>query len=199
MAIDKKVIFNGVSQMQFVGNQKGLIDVFGVYLTSGSSTMYNNLSFELIRKLDPALIAEAETILTNAARVCGYNTFYGIQNSVEWEGLIAPMVDNDTDRLIASVEICNALGWARWELVDVVPGKKAVFRAHKGYEAELYVKKYGPSKRSVCYMMQGVASALNDLSYGGEYPSGIYAFETVETMCRAKGDPYCEFVTTRVE
>ncbi len=199
MAVNKNIIVNGVSQMNFNGNERGLMEVFGVYLTSGTSSFYNNLSYRLIRSLDKSLIEETEILLVNAAKVCGYNTFHGIQTSVEWEGLIQPMVENATDKLLASVEICNALGWVKWEIVDINPGKKAVFRAYSGYEAELYMKEYGNSKRPVCYMLQGVASTLNDLSFGDTYPSGIYTFDTVETKCRAKGDSYCEFVTTRNE
>jgi len=197
VAIQKNIIIQGVSKLEVTGNERGLIEVFGVYLTSGTSSFYNRLSFDFLRNMDKNVIEEAELILVNAARVCGYNTFYGIQNSIEWEGLIQPMVQNDTDRLLASVEVCNALGWVNWEVIDIQPGRSATFRAKKGYEAELYRKDYGLSKRPVCFMLQGVASALNDLSFGGEYPSGIYTFDTVETKCRAKGDEYCEFVATR--
>jgi len=197
MAIDEKKIVEGVSQLEVTGNEQGLIPAFGVYLTNGTATFYNRINYEFERTLGASFHRETRLILINAAWVCGYNTFRGIQTSVEWEGLIKPMVENETDKLYASVAVCNALGWAKWKITDITPGQRSVIRADEGYEAELFKVQYGKADHPVCYMLCAVASALNDLSYGTEYPTGIYTFDTVETKCRAMGDPYCEFVTTR--
>ncbi len=197
MAVNKQVIYEGVSGMPFSGNEHGLMDVFGVFLSSGSAEFYNALSFKYLKKLPRSFRSEGEKILTNAAWVCGYNTFRGIQTSAEWDGLIAPMVENSTDQLIASIEVCNALGWVKWQLTDVDPGRRAVVEAEKGYEAELFLRDYGKSASPVCYMLQGVVSALCDLSYGKEYPEGIYTFDTKETACRGAGAAKCVFIAER--
>lgn len=197
MSIDENAIIEGVSQLQVQGDENGLIPAFNVLLTNGTASFYNRLSFEFERKMGKKLLLETEKILINAAWVCGYNTFNGIQTSQEWKGLIAPMVENATDKLYASIAVCNALGWTKWKITDIDPGKRTVIRADEGYEAELYKNEYGKSNHSVCYMLRAVASALNDLSFGTVYPTGIYTFDTIETKCRAKGDAYCEFVSTK--
>jgi hypothetical protein len=193
MAIDEQTIIDGVSSLEVAGNQQGLIPAFGVYLTSATATFYNRLSYEFANKLGNNLREEAQMVLMNAAWVCGYNTFRGIQTSVEWKGLIEPMISNPTDKLHASIAVCNALGWCKWKIIDVIPGKSCKIRAEEGYEAELFLKTYGKSSHPVCYMLCAVISALMDLSYGTEYPTGIYTFHTIETKCRSMGDDCCEF------
>lgn len=195
MAIDEKMIIDNVSKMEIFGNENGLIPAFGVYLTNVSTTFYNKLSYEFIRTIGNEYSEEAKKILINIAWVCGYNTFHGIQTSVQWKNLIEPMVSNPADKLLASIALSNALGWAKLKVIEIVPGKSCKIRAEEGYEAEYYLETYGKSKEPVCFTLSGVFSALMDLSYGSEYPTGIYTFETVETKCRAKGDNFCEFET----
>lgn len=196
MAIDEAKIIEGVSQLEVTGNEQGLIPAFGVYLTSTTGSLYNKLSYVFEKKMGRDLLKETEKILINAAWICGYNTFHGIQTSMEWNGLIQPMVENPSDKFRASVAVANALGWCKWKVTDLQPGKSAVIHAEEGYEAELYRAEYGKSDHPVCYMLRAVTSALMDLSYGTEYPTGIYTFHTEETKCRAMGDPYCEFKIT---
>jgi len=196
MAVNEQIIIDGVSQLEVVGNENGLIPVFGVYLNNGMASFFNSLSFEFEKALGSGYHAETEKILINCAHVCAYNTFYGIQNSMEWKGLIQPMINSAEDMVIASVAVCNALGWTKWSVASITP-KQAVFVAEKGYEAELYLEKYGLSKHAVCYMLCGVASGLMDLAFGEAYPDGMYSYETKEQNCRAMGSSTCEFITKR--
>ena len=40
-------------------------------------------------------------------------------------------------------------------------------------------------------------AAFMDLIYGVAYPDGCFDFTAEEPLCRAKGDPYCEFVARK--
>lgn len=196
MTVNQSIIIDGVSQLEVVGNEKGLIPAFNVYLTNGMATFFNALSYEFEKTLGKGFQKETREILVNCAHVCAYNTFYGIQTSMEWDGLIKPMIENREDIVKASVAVCNALGWTSWQVTKLTPDE-AIFRAEKGYEAELYRKEYGKADHPVCYMLCGVASGIMDLAYGEEYPDGMYSFQTEEIDCRAMDSSYCEFVTTR--
>lgn len=200
MAIDEKTIIDAVSQMQIAGDEQGLIPIFGVYLANMYIDYYNDLSFGLEREMEPqGLQPVVAELLIDSALQCGYNTFYGITTSVEWEGLIQPMVETREDVIHGIVAVTNTLGWGRVEVAELVPAEKLTLHILTGYEAEGYQAKYGKANTGKCYMWVGVASAWMDIVYGEPYPNGIYAFEAKEIKCRAMGDPHCEITATRVK
>jgi hypothetical protein len=200
MAINEKAIVDALSKMAIVGNEEGLIPAFGVYLTNMYTDYYNDLSFELEREMQSAGLAPVVgTLLIDAALQCGYNTFHGISTSAEWKALIEPMIEKREDILYGMAAVTNALGWGRVSIVEIVPNEKLVIQMPKNYESEGYLQKYGRAESGKCYMWAGVASAWMDLVYGKPYPDGMYTFEAKEVKCRAKGDPYCEVVATRVK
>ncbi len=197
MAVDKKTIIDGVSQLDVHGNEKGLIPAFGVYLTNSPAHFFNRLSFNFERSFPEDAYTISRELLVNAAWQCGYHTFHGIQTSVEWESLIAPMVQNADDKLYASAAVAQALGWVKWDIVELQSGVRAVFEATAGYEAELYIEEYHKSHHPISYMILGVAGALMDLSYGDYYPAGIFTFKSEQTQCTAMGDAVSRIIVTR--
>ncbi len=138
-------------------------------------------------------------LLIDSALQCGYNTFYGITTSPEWEALIQPMVEAREDIIHGIVAVTNTLGWGRVEVVELLPAEKLTLKLYTGYEAEGYSAKYGRANTGKCYMWTGVAGAWMDIVYGEPYPKGIYSFEAKETRCRAMGDPCCEITAARVK
>ena len=180
-----------------IRESKGIIPLFGVYLSLFSVNYYNRLSFDFEIKMGQQREAEAKTLLIEAAQECGYATFHGIRDSWEWEQVVAPMVENKVDQIFGFVAVAVAFGWGDLAVEEVVAGKKLVLRASDSYEARGYLERYGQAKSEKCYMLQGVAAAFMDLVYGGDYPDGCFAFATQEPRCRVKGDSYCEFVARR--
>ena len=197
MAIDVSKIIHAVMEGSKLRESKGIIPLFGVYLSLFSVNYYNQLSFDFEIKMGPAREAEAQALLIEAAQECGYATFQGIRNSWEWEQVVAPMIESKEDQISGFAAVAVAFGWGDLEISQLVPGEKLIIRASDSYEASGYLKQHGLAKSEKCYMLRGVTGAFMDLIYGGDYPEGIYAFSAVETSCRAKGDARCEFIARK--
>ena len=198
--IDEPTIIKAVQGLGLMGNDEGLIPAFGVYLANCYSEYYNDLSFglvdEIVKATAPDMKVEAINLLKHAALACGVNTLGGILGSAEWEAIIEPMVETDRDKVLGLVAVTNALGWGFWELIELEPGKSAVFHAKHPYEANGYKAKYGQSPDGTCYMLQGVAAAIMELIFPREGREEYYHYEAIEPQCIAKGDPYCVFVVS---
>jgi len=175
-------------------DEKGIIPLFGVYLSLSFVGYYNQLTFSYLEKMGKKREAEAATLLIRAAQECAYATFNGILDSWEWGEIVQPMMENKEDQIFGFAAVSTAAGWGDMEVKDVVPGKKLIIRVKGSYEANGYLTQYGLADTGKCYMLRGVASAFMDLLYGDDYPDGCFTFLAQEPFCQAKGDPYCEFV-----
>ncbi len=197
MAIDVSKIIHAVMEGSKIRESKGIIPLFGVYLSLFSVYYYNRLSFNFEIKMGKPREAEAKALLIKAAQECGYATFQGIRDSWEWQQVVAPMVESKEDQILGFVAVAVAFGWGDLAVEELVPGEKLVIRANDSYEARGYLEQYGPAKSEKCYMLRGVAGAFMDLIYGSDYPDGLYAFSAIENCCRAKGDTCCEFIARK--
>ena len=197
MAIDVTKIIHAVMEGSKIRESKGIIPLFGVYLSLFSVDYYNRLSFDFEIKMGKQREIEAKTLLIEAAQECGYATFQGVRNSWEWEQVIAPMIENKEDQILGFAAVAVAFGWGDLVVEELIPGEKLIIRVSDSYEARGYLEQHGPAKSEKCYMLRGVAGAFMDLIYGGDYPEGLYGFSAAETLCRAKGDAYCEFIARK--
>ena len=197
MAIDVSKIIHAVMEGSKLRESKGIIPLFGVYLSLFSVNYYNRLSFDFETKMGKAREAEAQALLIEAAQECGYATFQGIRNSWEWGQVVAPMIENKEDQILGFVAVAVAFGWGDLEVEQLVPKEKLVMRASDSYEARGYLEQHGLAQSEKCYMLRGVTGAFMDLIYGDDYPEGLYAFSAAETSCRAKGDTCCEFIARK--
>ena len=197
MAIDGTKITHAVMEGSRIRESKGIIPLFGVYLSLFSTHYYNQLSFDFEKRMGPRRQEESKSLLISAAHECGYATFEGIRNSPEWEQVVAPMIESKEDEIRGFAAVAVAFGWGDLEIVEIIPDEKLRIRVNDSYEARGYLEKYGRAKSEKCYMLRGVAAAFMDLSYAGDYPDGYSTFVAEEPMCRAKGDPYCEFIATK--
>ncbi|NNG01487.1 MAG: hypothetical protein HKM93_19020 [Desulfobacteraceae bacterium] len=197
MAIDGSKIVHAVMEGSRIRESKGIIPLFGVYLSIISVSYYNRLSFDLEKLMGPQRSAEAQQLLVHAAQECGYATFQGIRNSWEWAEIVAPMIETTEDQIKGFTAVAVAFGWGDLEVVDIIPRERLVIRVTDSYEARGYHAEYGTAPAGKCYMLRGVTGAFMDLLYGGDYPDGCLSFSAEETHCRAKGDPYCEFIATK--
>ena len=194
MAIDGAKIIHAVMEGSRIKEEKGIIPLFGVYLSLSFVQYYDKLSLDFARTMGKDREKEAERLLIAAAQECGYATFQGIRTSWEWEELVEPMIEKKEDQIHGFIAVASAFGWGDLEVRELVPGEKLLIRARDSYEAVGYLQRNGQASSGKCFMLRGVAGSFMDLLYGPDYPHGCFAFTAEETHCRAKGDPYCEFV-----
>lgn len=197
MAVDASKIIQAVMEGSRIRDAKGIIPLFGVYLSLFFVPYYNRLSFEFEKKMKEQNDTRAEKLLVEAAQECGYATFQGISNSWEWEEIIEPMIDTRADRIYGFTAVAEGFGWGDMKVAELVPGEKLIVKVSDSYEASGFMDDHGSSDSGKCYMLRGVTAAFMDLLYGDNYPEGLFTFSARETLCRAKGDPYCEFVAQK--
>lgn len=195
MAIDGSKIIHAVMEGSQIRESKGIIPLFGVYLSLFPVQYYNTLSFDFEQKLGKD--NRAKTLLIEAAQECGYATFQGIRNSWEWEEIVTPMIEKKEDQISGFAAVAVAFGWGDLEVKEILPEKKLRIRVRDSYEAAGYLERYGAATSGKCYMLRGVTAAFMALIYGADYPDGCFDFTAEEPLCRAKGDPYCEFVARK--
>jgi len=197
MGFEGSKIIHAVMEGSLIRDAKGIIPLFGVYLSLFFVEYYNRLSFDFETRMGVERQAESETLLIEAAHECGYATFHGIRNSREWEELVVPMIEEKEDQLLSFAAVAVAFGWGGLEVMELVPDEKLVMQVSDSYEATGYLQHYGPANSGKCYMLRGVTAAFMDLLYGEDYPDGLFTFSAEESLCRAKGDPSCEFIAKR--
>jgi predicted hydrocarbon binding protein len=197
LAIDGRKILHAVMEGSRIRDAKGIIPLFGVYLSLFSVQYYNKLSFDFEKRMGKRKEKEAEALLIEAAQECGYATFQGIRNSWEWEEIVTPMIESREDQVFGFAAVTFAFGWGDMEVKELIPDEKLLIQVSDSYEATGYMQLHGPANSGKCYMLRGVAAAFMGLLYGEDYPDGCFDFSAEEPLCRAKGDSYCEFVARR--
>ncbi|MFP4499109.1 MAG: hypothetical protein ACLFQV_12945 [Vulcanimicrobiota bacterium] len=198
MAINRKQIIENMSKIEVVGNEDGLIPAFNVFVNQLPTDFWNSFGEKMTRRIKPELLEPAEYLLYNAAHECGYHTGYGIITSEEWKAVVAPMIEKvPEDVLRGAFAVFTAWGWAKAEIIELVPGERMVVRAYDYYESD--VVKYGRTDKMSAYMIRGVCAGFMDLAYGREYPDGLDTFKCVQVKGIEAGDDYGEFVVTKVQ
>jgi hypothetical protein len=197
MAIDRKKIIQEMSKVSVIGNEEGMIPAFNVFVQQLPAEFWNGFARRIINYVPEDLVESAEALLVNAARECGYHTGYGIITSDEWNKVVKPMVEKEPEDILhGAYAVFTAWGWAKSEIVELVPKEKMVVRAYDYYESDIMV--YGNASRPCAYMIQGVSAAFMDIAYGDKpYPDGMGTFECEQTKGIELGDDYGEFVVTR--
>jgi len=215
--INYDAIRDALVSMPIEGNNNdGLIDAFGVLLTRMYANYYCLISYRFLKKMeaevgeDGAVIAKE--LLIEAAHICAFNTFGGIMESAEWQGLIKPMIINREDWVHGIIACVNALGWGFWQITELIPYEKLVIRIESGYEANSFLKMYGNSVYPISFLATGGTAGIMNLIYNGditihpelspEYYIEMFksegAFSAIQTKCRAMGDEYDEFTATKI-
>lgn len=197
MAIDGNKIIQAVMIGNRIREEKGIIPIFGVYLSLFFVQYYNRLSFDFEKRLGKHRQAEAAAYLIQASQECGYATFHGLLNSWEWEKLVQPMIERKEDNLFGFTSVALAAGWGDLEVKELVPNERLVIQVKESYESTGYLQTHGLAETGKCFMLCGVTAAFMDILYGDNYPDGCQTFLTEEPLCRAKGDHLCEFLVQK--
>lgn len=212
--VDYEGILAAVSGLPLVGNARGEIPAFGVMLTRHYANYYNLVSFELLRRVVADYGDEGRAAVTGplveAGRVCAFNTFGGIMTSTEWNALIRPRLRTREDWVHGIVAVANALGWGRWQVVEVSEDEGR-FVIHDDYESVGYLAAYGRADGPVSFLAEGGVSGVMSLVYDADiasaptldpaFYSSIFrrdrAYRARTVASRALGDEVTEFVVTR--
>ena len=198
MAIDRKKIIEALSKVKVYGNEEGLIPAYNVLLTLLPTDFWNTFADKIVHTVTPDLVEAAHHLLYVAANECGYHTGYGIITSEEWKAVVEPMIEKvPEDILHGAFAVFTAWGWAKAEIVELVPAERMVVRAYDYYESD--VVKYGKSHIFTAPMIEGVCAAFMDLAYGEPYPNGLGTFTCKQIKGIECGDDYGEFLVTRVK
>jgi len=200
--INRNAIIENMAKVaeQVIGNDEGLIPAFNVFVQQLPGDFWNSFADRLTHKVPDDMLDAAEWLLVNAAHECGYHTGYGIITSDEWKAIVEPMIEKPPEDILhGAFAVFTAWGWAKAEIVDLVPGEKMTVRAYDYYESD--VVSYGVSKRPAAFMVRGVCGAFMDLAYGGDYDptgkTGMGTFQCQQVKGIECGDDYGEFVVTR--
>lgn len=201
MSIDRQKAIADLAQIQVRGDENGLIPAFGVLVNQLPANFWNAFSTKILDAAGPDLYEAAAGLLENAAGECGYHTGWGIINSEEFKAVVGPMIAEETaleDTLEGAYAVFTAFGWAKTEIVELIPGEKMVVRAYDYYESDVK-DSYHPTQ-PFGFMIRGVSRAFMDLAYGRKpYPDGNGTFQCEQTKAIELGDEYGEFVVTRAE
>lgn len=194
--VDEQAIIDAVVALPIEGNEDGLIPAFGVYLANTPAAFYNLVAIKYVEAMEKTGQRRTATrLLTAAGEACAMNTFRGIMDSPEWEGLIAPMVSSTEDTMVALVALSNAFGWGNWSLTELEPADSATFVSYNGYEALGYLSARPQTTDPVCFMLQGVSAGMMELVYGeGSYSERLGTYLAEESHCIATANGCCEFL-----
>lgn len=145
------------------GDERGLVEAFGVYVTMHLGNYYNETAFEAMRATEadsPRLLSLAESLFREAGHVCVFNTFSNILLSPEWEAINGMLVADPMRIIIGCLAIARGLGFGRWALQEYVPGERLIISTSSNYEAPFWVARYGYSERPRSFVFLGAALAM---------------------------------------
>ena len=219
MAIDEDAVIEGVQQLGLEGGENGLILEFGVALTYGFADYYAALEYEAERLFqteasDEFVLQAARELFIEAGHICGFNTLGGIMKSEAWDAVVMPMIESREDWIRGIIAVINALGWGRYEILELIPEEKLVVEVKNSYECRYYLEHYGSNADSAkCYLSLGVLSSIMNLIYEGnilekpELTETFYhqlfkenkKFIAHSLSCRAKGDNVCTIEVSKIQ
>ena len=195
------------------GDERGLVQAFGVYVTAHLTCYYNRLTYDTldaVARSAPQSVPVVEDLFRESAHVCVFNTFGGILLSPEWEGLVAPLEGNPEEIVTGCMAIGRALGFGQWVLQDFVPNERLVMRTPSSYESVYTLHRRGVAERAIEYFSQGATLAIAQLAHRVPWSarpaldSKLYAelfrghlpWKIEQTRSLAMGHDYSEIVAT---
>ena len=197
------------------GDERGLVQAFGVFVTLHLAGYYNRISFDAVDHVQqraPQSVGVLEDLLRESGHVCVFNTFGGILLSPEWEALVGAPPDDPAQIVAFCMGIGRALGFGRWTVAEFEPERRFVLRTPSSYESTYYRTRKGIATRPVEYFLQGAALATAQLAhrvhwskrpqltpeYYQQLFKGGVPWKAEQTHAIVCGQPVSEVVVTRV-
>ena len=196
------------------GDQRGLVQGFGIFITRHLSGYYDRTAYDTIHFIEknaPQATSAVEGLFGESGHVCVFNTFGNLLLSPEWEGLVGPVSGRPEEIVTSCTAIARALGFGHWTVQEFQPGERLVMRSTSNYEFPFYLETYGQSDKPRCYFFANAARAIMQLAHRVDWPSKPTLTEELylslfkqglgwnveETSCCSKGDSVCEVVVTK--
>jgi hypothetical protein len=153
------------------GDERGLMEMFGVYVTLHLASYYNQISCDARQHMEennPQLLEVFGDLLRESGHVCVFNTFGGILVSPEWEGMVGKPSGDPEQILVGCCAIARALGFGHW-CPGELDGSKWSLRTPSSYEACYSLTRHGEKPSSCEYFFQGAALAIMQLAHNVDW------------------------------
>ena len=197
------------------GDERGLVEAFGVFVTMHLSGYYNGISYEALKKCqdNPALLDALGELLRESGHVCVFNTFGGMLLSPEWEGLVGKPRANPEELIAYLTAIGRALGFGKWCVKEFVANERFVLETSSTYE-NAYCHKYcKETVQASEYFVQGAALAFMVLIHKLDWNNSIeltpelydslfkggLGWQVEQTRALSTGDNLTEVTVTRIQ
>jgi len=197
------------------GDERGLVQAFGVFVSMHLSNYYNETVFEVIHHIEreqPRSADVAEALFREAGQVCVFHTFGNILLSPEWEGMVGSPSGSPAEILVNSCAIARGLGFGHWTIHEYAPERQFVLRTPSNYEAPFYLRRYGRSDKARCCFLQGSALAMMVLAHRVKWAEnprltqdfyislfrGRIPWRVRQPLCPTRGDSMTEIVVSPV-
>lgn len=194
------------------GDERGLVQAFGVLVTNHPADYYNHLSnrmLDITHREKPQTLEVARSLLQESGQVCGFHTFGGIMSSPEWEALVGAPKD-PLDVVVGGLAIARALGFGRWSLEAYEPNERLVVTSSGTYESVHNRVCIEQTRWPCSYLFQGGAIAMMQLAHRVDWqPRPMFSgalymklrrdapWACEQTACVARGDDVDRVVITR--
>ena len=119
------------------GDNRGVIEAFGVLVTSHLADYYNHAAsdvLELLTREKPAAIEAFRALLVEAGQACAFHTFGGVLASPEWESMVGPPSGDPVEVVTGCIALARAFGFGKWAIEEFVPNERLVMTSPGTYE-----------------------------------------------------------------
>ena len=181
----------GGAHVNFVGNEEGFIQVFGVYIVRIQSDFVNRAQFEFVKAMSEMAgeygVTLAGELLMESGHACGFFTYGGIMTSSEWEAVVKPYLQTKEDWIKGLLSLINTMGWGYHTVLELSE-ERAVFRNYNDFEDLSYIRMYGTSDYPIHWANSGGFTGLMQLVYNTDIVHGekIETEEGFRNMRRSK-------------
>ncbi len=196
------------------GDERGLVQGFGIFITRHLSSYYDQTAYETIHHIEkhaPQATPAVEELFGESGHVCAFYTIGNILLSPEWEALVGPLRGDVEEIVTSSTAITRALGFGHWTVEELEPDRRLVMHSSSNYESPFYLKRYGLSEKPRCYFFANAVRAIMQLAHRVDWASrpeltedlylnlfkGDLQWRVQETRCCSKGDATCEVVVSK--
>ena len=188
------------------GDERGVIDAFGMRVVHLLSDYQNHLLHEVLAEVDrqkPEAVGALRQLLAEAACAGAFCLFGAVLSSEEWEALFARPVSDPVDVVVGGLALARACGYGRWALEEFEPGQLLAIVSpgtHESIYARLIVE---ASKEPPSAALPGAATAIMMLAQEATWPAtatpdaDLYATLAATarwhpriTHCIARGDDF---------
>lgn len=175
-----------VTELFDIQPDEGKINFRGNRMLLFRANVLFRLREELVRNLG---VDMARNIVTRFGYRCGSFDVMAIRDYFNFE--------NDSDWMLAGVRMHSLKGMVYATCTELKFDREAGSFLMRGtwqnsYEAENYLRMYGPAKEPICWTLTGYASG---------FATGFMGRDVVcvETMCQGMGDPHCMYEIRTVQ